>query len=189
MTAGQEAKSSQDISGRDKAAARAQKYRNAHTHELEELKAGSKARMQHHIPGKWDKCVTIIDRREGGHAYNVRGENGKTYIRGRRLLKSINPEVSTAEQQSSNPEQVQVQTPKVPGRRGRPKKGTEKKREEVMPRRSARVANGVTKITVSCITIEYGRREQQTQGPSTSCLLYTSPSPRDLSTSRMPSSA
>ena len=167
MTAEQGAMNNQDMSGRDKAAAKAQQYRNAHTHELEELKAGSKVRMQHHLTGKWDICVTIINKREGGHAYNVRGENGKTYIRGRRLLKLINNEVTAEEQEPPDPKQVQVQTPLEPRKRGRPKKGTEKKKEEVMPRRSARVANGVTKITVSRITIEYGRREQQAQGTRT----------------------
>ena len=121
--------------------------------------------MQHHLTGKWDKCVTIISRREGGHAYAVRGDNGKMYIRGRRLLKSINNEVASAEQHTSI--LVEANTPAEPKRRGRPKKGTEQKKEEVMPRRSPRVANGVTKITVSRVTIEYGRREQQAPGPST----------------------
>ena len=36
---------------------------------------------------------------------------------------------------------------------------------------------------------EYTRRPPTFEMPSRSCLLYTSPSPRDLSTSRMPSSA
>ena len=34
-----------------------------------------------------------------------------------------------------------------------------------------------------------GNKEISGPGPDRSCLLYTSPSPRDLSTSRMPSSA
>ena len=55
MTPEQEERSSQDISGRDKTAAKAQEYRNAHMHELGELKAGSKVRMQDHITGKWDR--------------------------------------------------------------------------------------------------------------------------------------
>ena len=36
---------------------------------------------------------------------------------------------------------------------------------------------------------EFGRRFKQLEEVMAVCLLYTSPSPRDLSTSRMPSSA
>ena len=39
------------------------------------------------------------------------------------------------------------------------------------------------------ILLRMGRRISQESGWNVSCLLYTSPSPRDLSTSRMPSSA
>ena len=39
-------------------------------------------------------------------------------------------------------------------------------------------------ITISTAHVEY-----ETEGRHYACLLYTSPSPRDLSTSRMPSSA
>ena len=37
--------------------------------------------------------------------------------------------------------------------------------------------------------VTYGANSIRTWGASEGCLLYTSPSPRDLSTSRMPSSA
>ena len=50
-----------------------------------------------------------------------------------------------------------------------------------------------TGSTVRYTVLELGRRMKQEGleivGVPTSCLLYTSPSPRDLSTSRMPSSA
>ena len=58
-----------DLSGRDKTAAAAEKHRNAHTHDLGELQPGTKARMQHHITNRWDKCVTVESRRPNGHAY------------------------------------------------------------------------------------------------------------------------
>ena len=40
-----------------------------------------------------------------------------------------------------------------------------------------------------CEVIEAGKPRPQGGGECKTCLLYTSPSPRDLSTSRMPSSA
>ena len=39
------------------------------------------------------------------------------------------------------------------------------------------------------VVVDAGRIASRNTGLSTGCLLYTSPSPRDLSTSRMPSSA
>ena len=38
-------------------------------------------------------------------------------------------------------------------------------------------------------TVNNSDKEEETAEETTACLLYTSPSPRDLSTSRMPSSA
>ena len=38
-------------------------------------------------------------------------------------------------------------------------------------------------------TVHYPDEEREAARPLRTCLLYTSPSPRDLSTSRMPSSA
>ena len=48
------------------------------------------------------------------------------------------------------------------------------------------VTDGSNEVDGTKITIEY---RDDTGDPDTACLLYTSPSPRDLSTSRMPSSA
>ena len=44
------------------------------------------------------------------------------------------------------------------------------------------------KVNPIYVTHKSGQR-RELRGPSSPCLLYTSPSPRDLSTSRMPSSA
>ena len=57
-------------------------------------------------------------------------------------------------------------------------------------------ALGTAKINLTGLTIEFGNGSGSGKGGGsrggaevTACLLYTSPSPRDLSTSRMPSSA
>ena len=50
------------------------------------------------------------------------------------------------------------------------------------------IYNFIDSIGCSCVTTNYDELLTSTHIPS-GCLLYTSPSPRDLSTSRMPSSA
>ena len=167
MISAQSSRGNRDLSGRDKTAAAAEKHRNAHTHDLGELQPGTKVRMQHHITNRWDKCVTVESRRPNGHAYTVRGENGKTYIRGRRLLKpfiedtSSNTDISTPVPSVQDP--VLVQDPQQKRKRGRPKKGEGKAKDiQSMPRRSPRFNEGITKVTVSRITIEYGGQQQQT---------------------------
>ena len=51
------------------------------------------------------------------------------------------------------------------------------------------VATAGRRVRGTCGLGLYPQRHQQYQDWSLTCLLYTSPSPRDLSTSRMPSSA
>ena len=128
--------------------------------------------MQHHIANRWDKCVTVESRRPNGHAYTVRGENGKTYIRGRRLLKpfieDISPSTDISTPVPSAQDPVLVQDQQQRRKRGRPKKGEGRVKEtQSMPRRSPRFNEGITKVTVSRITIEYGGQQQQTTAAST----------------------
>ena len=94
--------------------------------------------MQHHVTGKWDRQVAIVRKRKKGDSYLVKADNGKTYIRGRRLLKEINTNNVI---QQKGPEPPTDPSPK-------------------MPRRSSRLQNKkkekVEVITVRRTKIEYG---------------------------------
>ena len=67
--------------------------------------------MQHHITGKWDRRVKIVRKRKKGDSYVVISDNGKTYIRGRRLFKEINDNEII---QSKAPEPSTDPSPKMP---------------------------------------------------------------------------
>ena len=51
------------------------------------------------------------------------------------------------------------------------------------------VSHKIGEVHDGAATMDWMEQEQERGITITSCLLYTSPSPRDLSTSRMPSSA
>ena len=150
---------SYDISSKDKIARESEKRRNAHTRQLDELHPGERVRMQNHIDNRWDRQVTIINKREDGNSYNVRGDNGKTYIRGRRLLrKSLDCEQSNVKDTHPQVTSEAEKKPEEKRRPGRPKKGEGKAKEttpEVMPRCSTRL-NQIHRVLVSRVVIEYG---------------------------------
>ena len=192
----------QDTDGRDKTTRRAEKYRNAHTTKKQDLRPGQIALMQNHLSGKWDRQVEVIRKREKGDSYDVRTDAGKTYVRGRRLLKEKRTDNASPDHNTEA-----SSTPTSP----------------TMPRRSARLNNKrkeeVEVITVRRTKTTYGGQEIKTPATpgggskskggrgqpdnreqviglphsgdtrSNCCLLYTSPSPRDKRQSRMPSSA
>ena len=113
------------IAGKDKTYKNAEKYRNAHTAAAKDLQADQQVLMQHHVTGKWDRRVKIVRKRKKGDSYVVISDNGKTYIRGRRLLKEINDNEII---QSKAPEPSTDPSPKMPRRSTRLQN---KKKEEV----------------------------------------------------------
>ena len=174
----------QDISSRDATHARQNKLRDRNTANFKQLKPGQRVLVQHHVSKDWTIRGTITATRQDGYSYVVQTDEGKSFIRGRRLLRSIsndntidqcnNPEYNTTPDRTTdyitnNQQPIPLQLPS--------------KSPQKMPRRSARI----------------NKREQHqanrlyvhpnSYGNTKPCLLYTSPSPRDLSTSRMPSSA
>ena len=61
--------------------------RNAGSREFTPLTIGQEAWLKHHITGKWDQQVQVLERRQNGQSYVVKTKEGKLYTRGRRLLK------------------------------------------------------------------------------------------------------
>ena len=151
---------------------------------LPDLKSGEEVRMQSHLNGKWDKQVTVVNKRSEGDSYIVTGKNGQQYIRGRRLLKPISDgEInSNSETEQETPSTV----PKMPRRSPRIQEKTREKVEVITVRRTT---TEYGRPTVKATPTTRGRAQNQNGKPDdnkplvgipyNSCLLYTSPSPRD----------
>ena len=100
--------------------------------------------MQNHLSGKWNRQVEVIRKREKGDSYDVRTGAGKTYLRGRRLLKETRTNNAILD---PNTEASSAPVP-------------------TMPRRSARLNNKrkeeVEVITVRRTKTTYGGQEIET---------------------------
>ena len=151
----------QDVSARDATHTRQAELRDRNTAEFKQLKPGQRVLVQHHISKDWTIKATITAIRQDGYSYVVQTDEGKSFIRGRRLLKCIsndnnidkcnNPQhTTTTDRAIDHPQRHQQPVPQE-----LPSQPPQK-----MPRRSARI----------------NKREQH---QANRCLLYTSPSPRD----------
>ena len=57
------------------------------TKELPALKEGQAVWMQNEASKRWDVPARVLTQRRGGHSYTVQTQDGKTYLRSRRLLR------------------------------------------------------------------------------------------------------
>ena len=68
---------------------------------FKQLKPGQRVPVQHHVSKDWTIKGTITATRQDGYSYIVQTDEGKSFIRGRRLLKSISNDTSSYE--NTNP--------------------------------------------------------------------------------------
>ena len=137
--------SCQDVSARDKLHNKRTEDRNKNTVKLEELPEGTKVLLQHHISKLWDTHAVILKQREGGQSYVVRTSDGRTFIRGRRLIRKHSydncSEDSTSPHQS-NPDNTPIDSSNL-------QQPISEKDKKTMPRRSPRFQQEAAKRTYS----------------------------------------
>ena len=63
--------------------------RNHHTTQMDVLQPGTKARMQHHLTGKWKKIVTISMVLDDELSYVMTTTAGRELVRGRRFFRPL----------------------------------------------------------------------------------------------------
>ena len=203
----------QDIQNRDKLSAEKARYRNLHTKQYAPFSIGDKVWLQHPDTKDWYTQATIINPRAGG-SYLIKTDTGKEYIRGRRFLRPVLHSTN----QTAISRRIYALRSTMP-RQAKYRDTDERiehydnirrwdSRLEIDPftanlreiRDIQHFYNGIPVSAYVCLPREVRVDQKPELGDETDvrqpdrqqprgCLLYTSPSPRDLSTSRMPSSA
>ena len=144
------------------------------------LQPGSLVSLQDPHTGLWNKEGVVTEVRRDKLSYSVQVGN-RLFVRSRKMLKLKKQAATNLASSIQSPirhTQVNTCTSSLPhsshskqATRGRPRR--QRHRRQQLTRRSS--------------NSKKAPRGQPRELPA--CLLYTSPSPRDLSTSRMPSSA
>ena len=87
-------KTSQDISSPDATHTKQTQLRDRNTANFKKLEPGQHVLAQHHIAKEWTISATITAARQDWYSYVLVTDEGKTLIRGQRLLKAISNDSS-----------------------------------------------------------------------------------------------
>ena len=77
------------VQRRDKEIPKVEEYKSIRSKTLDELTIGKRVLVKHHKSGRWDTEATVTQQREDKLSYVIKDNNGRTFIRGQRLLKPV----------------------------------------------------------------------------------------------------